>query len=196
MTPREKKAVTLAVAALLAFLFLQFLLLPMLAEGRRLKKNIATQEDRLAEMRRLVADGQAGSSGQAHSQSTMSEALKQRGRDFTLFSFLEQAAAQSRVKGHIEAMQPVQAGPEEDEGAGGSIVELQVQNVSLSRLVHFLDLVESPQNLVAVERLSIQGGGMEGAFLNASLRVRTVEMTDEAPSVAPVTPVAPGGAKP
>ncbi len=189
MTIREKKAVSLAAVALLAFLFLQFLLLPMLEEGRRLKKNIATQEAQLAEMRQLAAVGQAGS-GQGQSQSALTEALKQRGKDFTLFSFLEQAAALSEVKGHIEAMQPVQAGPEDGAaGTGGSAVDLQVQNVSLSQLLHFLDLVESPQNLVAVERLSIQGGGREGAFLNAALRVRTIEMADEAPT-------APDGAKP
>lgn len=180
MTGREKKAISLAAVAVLAFVFLQFLLLPMLDETRRLKKNIASQEKQLAEMRQLAAQTGPGGS-QISGQSAMVEALNQRARDFTLFSFLEQAAASSQVKEHIEAMQPVQT--QQDEGAttgGNSLrtqrVDVQVQGVSLGQLAHFLDLVESPQNLVAVERLIIQGGGREGAPLNASLRVQSVEM--------------------
>ena len=173
MTAREKKAVSLAAVAVLAFVFLQFLLLPMAGEARRLKKNIATQESQLAEMRQLVAQAGAGGS----QQNAMKEVLQQRARDFTLFSFLEQAAATSQVKEHIEAMQPVQTQQEGD--ARGNTVDVQLAQVSLSQLTHFLDLVESPQNLVAVERLTIQGGNQDGAPLNASLWVRSVDAPEE-----------------
>lgn len=175
MTPREKKAVSLAAVAVLAFVFLQFLFLPMLGEARRLKKNIATQESQLAEMRQLA--GQAGAGGSQ--QNTMEQALKQRASGFTLFSFLEEAAAISQVKEHIEAMQPVQTQQEGE--ARGNTVDVQLEQVSLSQLTHFLDLVESPQNLVAVERLTIQGGNQDGAPLNASLRVRSMDAPLDAP---------------
>ncbi|NLZ16248.1 MAG: type II secretion system protein M [Desulfobulbaceae bacterium] len=190
MTDREKKAISLALVAVFVFVFLQFLLLPMLADTRRLKKNIATQEKQLAEMQQLAA--QAGPGGSKISgQSAMVEALNQRAKDFTLFSFLEQAAASTQVKEHIEAMQPVQSQQDEGTAAGGNSlhtqrVDVQVQGVSLGQLAHFLDLVESAQNLVAVERLIIQGGGREGALLNASLRVQSVEMrVDDAAGMQP-----------
>ena len=185
MTSRERKAVGLAALAVLAFVFLQFMLLPLLGENRRLHKNIASQERQLAEMRQLAAQAGAGE-GQASGQGNINELLNQRAEDFTLFSFLEQAAAASQVKEHIEAMQPVQS-QQEERGAAGTgnnatrtrsrsqTVDVQLQGLSLGQLAHFLDLVESPQNLVAVERLIIQGGGRDGAPLNASLRVQGVE---------------------
>ena len=178
MTIREKKALSLAAVALIAFVLLQFLLLPLAGESRRLKKNITTQEGQLAEMRQLAAQGGIDK-GQMKAQSAMTEALQQRGKDFTLFSFLEQAAAKSQVKGNIGAMQPVLMQQEDGAAADGNTVEVQLQNVGLTQLMHFLDLVESPQYLVAVERLSIQGEGREGAFLNASLRVRTIAASGE-----------------
>ena len=76
-------------------------------------------------------------------------------------------------------MQPVLMQQEDGAAADGNTVEVQLQNVGLTQLMHFLDLVESPQYLVAVERLSIQGEGWEGAFLNACLRVRTIAASGE-----------------
>lgn len=171
MTTREKKAVTLAAGAVVLFALLHFVLLPLWEEGRRLRRNIVTQEGQLAEMRQLLSEGTAAGRPDPAAQT----ALHRRPRDFTLFSFLEQAAASAGVKEHIEAMQPVQS--EQEEGAparGTTTVELQLRDIGLAQLARFLEQVESPGNLVAVERLAIQGGGRDGAPLSASLRVQAM----------------------
>ena len=172
MTTREKKAVSLAVGAVLLFVLLHFVLLPLWEEGRRLRKNIVTQEGQLAEMRQLLVEGATASRPDPAAQT----ALRQRLEDFTLFSFLEQAAASAGVKEHIEAMQPVQSEQEEGASALGNTVELQLRDIGLAQLTRFLEQVESPGNLVAVERLAIQGGGRDGAPLSVSLRVQAMDI--------------------
>lgn len=171
MTAREKKAVALAAGAVLLFALLQFAVLPLWEEGARLRRRVATQERQLAEMRDYLARGSA-----AEGRSTaVEEALRRRARDFTLFSFLEQAASGAGVKGHIEAMQPVQTQRDGDAPASGNTVEVHLRDIGLAQLTRFLERVESPTDLVAVERLSIQGGGREGAPLSVSLRVQAME---------------------
>ncbi len=172
MTTREKKAISLAVGAVLLFALLHFVLLPLWEEGGRLRKNIVTQEGQLAEMRQLLAEGATASRPDPAAQT----ALRQRPEDFTLFSFLEQAAASAGVKEHIEAMQPVQSEQEEGASARGNTVELQLRDIGLAQLTRFLEQVESPGNLVAVERLAIRGGGRDRAPLSVSLRVQAMDI--------------------
>ena len=68
-------------------------------------------------------------------------------------------------------MQPVEAA---ETAAGLSTVELQLKAVGLAQLGRFLDLVDAPENLVAVERMVIQGSGKQGEPLDVSLRVQAV----------------------
>ena len=180
MTSREKKAVGLAVVAVLLFVFIQFLLLPLMTDAGRLRKSIAIQERQLAEMQ-LWQDEQHGQHrGAPDGQGSLLARVEQRSRDFSLFSYLEQSAATSQVKDHVETMQPVRLEQEEGTSLRSSAVELRLHSLSLSQLAHFLHQVESPENLVAVTRLSIQGGEQVGGLLAVSLRVQTVEEASRA----------------
>ena len=53
MTTRERKAVAAAAIVVLAFVLLQFLLLPLWDESQRLQNGIASQKRQLAAMQEL-----------------------------------------------------------------------------------------------------------------------------------------------
>ncbi len=165
MTTRERKAVAAAAIVVLAFVLLQFLLLPLWDESQRLQNGIASQKRQIAAMQELQRHLAPGA------QQKQAAQLGRRKKDFSLFAFLEEAAAASRIKPHVQAMQPVEAA---ETAAGLSTVELQLKAVGLAQLGRFVDLVDAPDNLVAVERMVIQGSGKQGEPLDVSLRVQAV----------------------
>ena len=166
LSPRERRALWIAGAALLAFAVLRLAVLPLWDGNARLKKNIAAQKAQLAEMRAWAVEAPA-IGGPAGGPKVPP--------GFSLFAYLDEAAAASRVKPHIRAMQPARL-PGEDGALPLAAVDLRLQGLGLAQLTEFLRRVESPEffGIVRIERLTVQGGG-EGKPLDASLRVLAPE---------------------
>ena len=170
MTIREKKALALTGLVLAIFVMLRFFLFPLWDERTRLQKYVALQKERLVEMNHIRQNlqGEAGKKEQ--------EKLQKRQKDFSLFAYVERVAAESGVKNSVETMQPVKRAAAEETAARFSYagVDLQLKNIGLTQLVHFLAEVESSEEVVSVERITIQGKEAANSPLDVSVRVASL----------------------
>lgn len=99
--------------------------------------------------------------------------LNRRKQGFTLFSFLEEAAGLTGVKGNIKYMKP-----SESRGSGEypeSQVEMKLDGITLKQLVDFLRRVESPENVVTVRRITVQEAKVTSGYLDVTLQVLTFQ---------------------
>ena len=172
ITPRDRKVLIVGSVLVLLFLVLQFGIFPLLENRDRLQRGIVSREKALVEMNELQAQYR-----QLHGKAnTLLEQLVGRQNDFSLFSFLEQMAAKSAVKKNITYMMPSETA---DEGQFKEIlVEMKLQAISLKQLVDFLNLVESPENVVALKRISIQENKKEEATLDVILQVVSLDRSN------------------
>jgi general secretion pathway protein M len=165
---REKLFVSLGVGFITLFLLFQFIVFPFFDKRETTKRGIEAKRNGLKEMRVLKAEYESYSRGAEGIQ----RQLERRDKAFTLFSFLEQAAGRATVKDHIKYMKP-----SDSQGSGRlkeSMVEMKLDRINLRQLVGYLYLVESPENLVSIKRLSIRDSQGEPGYLDAVMQVVTV----------------------
>lgn len=173
ISDRDRKVLTVGVIFVLLFLVLQFGIFPLKEKRDRLRKGIASREKALVEMRTLQAEYR-----QLHSKANaLFEQLGGRKSDFSLFAFLEQMAAKSDVKKNIAYMKPSETA---DDGPFKEIVvEMKLQTITLKQLVQFLKLAESPDNVVAVKKISIQENKKDEETLDVIMQVVSLDLTEE-----------------
>lgn len=174
ISPRDRKVLTVGAIFVLFFLVLQFGILPLKEKRDQLRKGIAAREKALVEMKQLQAEYR-----QLYSKAnTLYDQLGGRQKDFSLFAFLEQMAARSDVKKNITYMKPSET---TDDGPFKEVVvEMKLQEIRLKQLVEFLKLVESPENVVAIKRISIQESSKDAATLDVIMQVLSLDQSDEA----------------
>ncbi len=169
LSQRERVAVGVAGGVVLLFVLLQFVIFPLGQKRARLTKGLAAKEKAIAEMRTLQERYR-----QLSSQSgSIAEMLARREGGFSLFSFLEQGAADSGVKERIAHMRPSES--PEGEMFRQSRVEIKLQGLSLQQLVDFLQKVESPEHLVGIDKITIQENGKEQGTLDATLLLVSID---------------------
>ncbi len=176
LSQREKIMVTGCGVCVVIFLFLYFFLLPLMDSRSRLSTRVEQQAVHIKEMEVWQAEYRSLST-QNQSLQTM---FNNRNPGFSLFSFLEMHAAQSRVKDHIVYMKPSEL--RGSEAVSQSQVEMKLQSIDLKRLVRFLELVESPENLVGIKRLSIQRNSKETGTLDVVMQIVSIDDLHEADS--------------
>ena len=150
LAKREKYLVSLAACAVAIFLLFQFLVFPFFEERKRIQRGIRAREEGLKEIVRLGAEYQVHKKG----FQGITQILARRKKGFTLFSFLEKAAGEAELKGHIKYMKP-----SDSKGTGPykeSMVEMKLEGITLNQLVGYLYRIESPENIVSIKRISIQ----------------------------------------
>jgi len=165
LSQKDRRALLFLAAALFIFSLLQFLLFPLLKEQKELTKRIASREKALAEMQTMQTEVR-----QINSQSSsLGERVAQRSPAFSLFSFLEQKGEEAQVKENILYIKPSST---DEEGELRQVaVEMKLQAVPLDRLVALLERIESPEQIVEVERIAILTNKKEIGGLDAVLRV-------------------------
>ena len=165
ISKRDRIALIVGGASLFLFLVIQFGVFPLFDHRDRLKRGIAHREKALIEMRDLQRSYQK-LHGKANA---LVQQLTDRSRDFSLFSFLEKMAALTGVKKRIAYMKPSETA---DEGPlKEQLVEMKLQAVGLQELVSFLRRIESPENVVALKRISIQKNKKEKGALDVIMQV-------------------------
>ena len=165
---REKLSVSLGAAAIALFLIVQFAVFPFLDKREAVKRGIEAKWRGLKEIRLLKAEYDAYQRGAEGIQSR----LERRAKGFTLFSFLGQAAGTAGVKAHIKYMKP-----SDSPGDGRlkeSMVEMKLDRINLRQLVDYLYLIESPEHVVSIKRLSITDAKGAPGYLDAVMQVVTV----------------------
>ncbi|KPJ99583.1 MAG: hypothetical protein AMJ60_04610 [Desulfobacterales bacterium SG8_35] len=167
LAKREKYFITAAVIVIVFALLIQFAIMPFVEKRQRFKNNLTVMQNNLQQM---VALRQEYLMLQQESD-TLAQRLAGREENFTLFSFLEKAAGIAGVKDNIKSMKPSAStgkGPFKE-----SLVEMKLERITLGQMVGYLKLIESPEKLVSIKRISIQANKKETQFLDVVLQVLT-----------------------
>ena len=172
LTGKDRRALTIGISVLVLFLLSQFVLFPLLDKRKRLERGISAKQKGLVEMKEM----QSRFHQLSRQSNTLGQRVASRSADFGLFSFLEKKAAEVEVKENIAYMKPSDAtgdGPLQQ-----VMVEMKLKAVNLKQLVAFLERVESPENIVALKRISIQENKKEEGTLDVIMQVISLVKTE------------------
>jgi len=147
----------------------QFIIFPFFDKREVLGRGIDAKRNGLKEIVRLRSEYESYKRGADGIQ----RYLKSRIKSFTLFSFLEQAAGKAGVKGHIKYMKP--SASRTNGRFKESMVEMKLDKINLKQLVDYLYLIESPENVVSIKRVSIKDNKSAAGYLDAIMQVLTIE---------------------
>lgn len=169
LSKREKMVLLAGSAVVAGFIIINFIIFPLIDAKTGVARAIHSQEKALQEIIALREEYR----GLDIDSGDIRKAIASRPKDFTLFSFLEQEAGQAGLKSNIQYMKPSAV---EDAGRyKQSMVEMKLEGITLTQLVDYLALVESPEYLVGVKRLSVrQSKGNEG-YLSVLLQMVTYQ---------------------
>jgi general secretion pathway protein M len=172
LTKRERYYVSVSVVLIALFIIFQFILSPFLAAKGKTKRSIQAKEKTLKELVSLSSEYGALKEGSGD----IKKRLALRSKDFTVFSFLEKQAGRSGVKPNIKYMKPSIS---TDRGLyNESSVEMKLENITLKQLVEYLHLVESPENLVWVKRISVKQSKESPEYLTALIHLVTYKIRE------------------
>jgi general secretion pathway protein M len=167
LAKREKYLIGLAVCVIVFAVLIQLVLMPFVDGRQRMQNSVAAQERNLQEIVRLSQEYKA----LEQDSETLTQRLASRPGNFTLFSFLEKAAGKAGVKNNIKYMKPSAStgkGPFKE-----ALVEMKLERITLKQMVDYLKLIESPDDIVSVKRISVQTNKKETQYLDAILQVLT-----------------------
>jgi general secretion pathway protein M len=171
LSKREKSFVGIAACAIAIFLLAELVVFPFFERRDRVRRGLKAKEEALGEMAALAQEYEALREGSRR----IEETLAKRKKGFTLFSFVEGAAADTEIKENIKYMKP-----SESQGSGSyreAMVEIKLEGITLKQLVSYLYLVESPENLISVKRISIKESQDEAGHIDTILQVVTFQTT-------------------
>ena len=93
-------------------------------------------------------------------------------KGFTLFSFLDRIAGETRLKDRIAYMKPSTSSPK-DSPYKISLVEMKLQAITLEQLVLYLHKVETDANAIHIKRISIVRAGKDQDHINAVMEIES-----------------------
>ncbi len=168
---RREKYIICGAACLLGLLIIvQFVIRPFFDNKTQLEKSLLTKTAELEQMRGLQAEYSA-----LKGKVQLSEVqFKNREKNFTLFSFLDQLAGQTGIKDRIGYMRPSKT-VQKDSNYKISRVEMKLDAISLEQLTAYLYGIETSKNMVMVKKLSISKQDKKQAAINVILQVETLE---------------------
>jgi general secretion pathway protein M len=167
---REKYILLFGVFFVIGFIVLQAMVLPYVDARQTMTRSLSRNESELVDIQLLRQEYLELKSRQGD----IEKRLTARTPGFSLFSFLEEQAAATKVKNSVTYMKP--SANEIDEGFNESIVEMKMERVTLDQLVAFLVKIESEEKIVSIQRISIQENGQEEGLLDTVLSIKTFEL--------------------
>ncbi len=167
---REKWILLFGIFFVTGFIVLQAIVLPYMEARKTMTRSLSRNESELVGIELLRQEYLDLKSRQGDIEKRLAE----RTPGFSLFSFLEEQAAATKVKNRVTYMKPT--ANEIDEGFNESIVEMKMERVTLDQLVAFLVKIESEEKIVSIQRISIQENGQEDGLLDSVLSIKTFEL--------------------
>ena len=170
LSNREKYFVTASGIIILLLIILHFFLFPFFKKKEHLQKNIIAKEAALNEILKMSSEYKTLKKG----GSTLNKLLNKRKKDFTLFSFLEQEAANSSLKDYIKYMKPSSSnihGLYKE-----SMIEMKLEGITLKMFIEYLYHIESSENIVRIKRVSIKESKKKKSCLDVVLTVLTLSL--------------------
>ncbi len=175
ISKQDKKALIVCAGFLMAFMVVQFILLPTLDRKKVLEQQFMSRQVSLAELSALEKEYQRLSG----LNKIKTNAVSNRDRDFTLFSFLDTLAEQSGVKDNVAYMKPSSKALS-DKAYSLSMVKIKLDALYLKELVAFLHGVESFRNNVHIRSLSLSKTGKDNTLIDAIVETETLVKGDAA----------------
>ena len=166
---REKYLVSFAGGVIFLIVIHNLLIGPFFNEKERLRNGVRAKE---AALEKIVMQSAEYNALQKGNQG-LHKLITKRKKGFTLFSFLEQEAARSDIKGHIKYMKPSSSqgtGPYKE-----SMVEMKLEGVTLKQIVGYLYRIESPEDAISISRISIKENKKKSGYIDAVLKVLTLQ---------------------
>ena len=171
LNTREKYSLYAAAVIICLFVLIKFIIFPFFDKRERVTRAIQVKTEMLEEMLVLKSKHDAISNGADLSKSRFAK----REKNFTLFSLIDSLAGKAAIKDHIVYMKP-STSVSKNSNYKVSSVEIKVQDVTLKELISYLYMVETTDNNVFINRLSISKAGEQEDFINAVLKVETIEI--------------------
>ncbi len=164
--------VTLMFLVIITVGYLQLFYNPQIDKKKRLDHTIQTKVSTLSDMMLLKSE--------YLTLIQRSERLKNyynsRPKNFTLFSFLERLAGETRIKNNIAHMKPSTKSDQNESRYRISQVELKLENVTLPQLTSYLYKIETSDNMVSINKMSISKKRPGALYINVLLQVVTWEL--------------------
>jgi len=164
---RQRQILWIAAGLVLLFAVSQWFIKPILNHREKLDSRIELSEQRLEQLvgleqtyRHVLAEN-----------AKVSENLRGRQKDFTLFAFLEALASRDGLKDQIEYMRPsvkTLSDTHQEEQ-----VEMRLNGVTLANLVPYLYHIETAPEQVRIKRITIRPQQRNKSLLEVSLVVVT-----------------------
>ena len=164
----RQKILLLSISFLLLLFFVyQLAVSPYLDARERLQNTLQRRQEDLQQIQKLRQDYLLVKK----QEGGIKDRLAKRPKEFALFSYVDKQADLADIKDTIQYMKPsalTGEGPLKE-----SLVELKLQETTLEGLANFLKLVESTENVVSIQRISIQeSSGAEG-YLDVTMQIVT-----------------------
>lgn len=169
LNSREKIIVAAGSALALVFLVLQFIYLPALDRRTDLRASLAAERKALDRIRQLQREYLSLAPGNSQAMGRIGN----RGKGFTLFSFLDRQAASAGVKGNIDYMKP-HTRSLDNSPFTVSVVKLKLEKVVLRDFIRFIRSVEAPEIGIAIASLSVTKSGKDKKYLDITLEAETL----------------------
>jgi general secretion pathway protein M len=167
---RERIIVAAAGVVLLVLIALQLTVFPVIDRRDHLRNQIRTQRAALGQMHDLKREYDA----LTRFTRNMERQLKQRPKNFTLFSFTDRLAGKSGLKQNIAYMKPSTSNLK-NSPYSLSMVELKLNSLTLLQLTTFLHGIEDPSKIVWVKRLSVTKEDKDEGLINAVVQLETLQ---------------------
>lgn len=169
LAKREKYVVITAVCLILLFLLINFLILPFFKAKDSMRKGIAQKEEEYKQIAALSLEYQKSKKD----SSDISKILAKRSKEFSLTSYLEEAARKTGVLDYLQGMTP--SPPKGDWQYKESTVEMKLDGINTEQLVNYLYNIEDPEDLIFVRRISISDNKKQDGYLNCIIQVLTYQ---------------------
>ena len=168
LNQRERIAIGIGIGFAGIFILLKFFIFPFVDTRERLERSLAVHTRNYVEIQQLRASylDMKDRADQAKIR------FERRRRGFTLFSFLEELAAQVGIKDRITSMKPT-SNKLKDSPYTQSLVDMKLNGISMEQMAQFIYRIESSQNMIHIRRLSLSKKEDEKSLLNVILQVET-----------------------
>lgn len=176
LAPREKKLISLALAAIALFLLIQFAVSPLLAYYARLREEIPAMSQGLITARRCAKRYAALEKEVQGIQAR----LAQRKKEFNPYASLSEMARREGLSTEEIQMEKKPL----DEAFQEETAKVTLRRVPLDKLVGYLFDIETSPDLMTVKVLSVNADSSDSLLLDASLDASTITRAEKREGVA------------
>jgi general secretion pathway protein M len=170
LNKREKYIIYGAGGILGLLIIVHFVVLPFFENRDQMRRSLQAKRVKLENMRRFQTEYDA-----LTKESQISKVrFSRRDKGFTLFSFLDRLAGQAGIKDRISYMKPSKT-VQKNSNYKISRVEMKLDDITLEQLSTYLHGVETSNNMVTVQKISISKKEKKSGLINVVLQVETVE---------------------